>query len=143
MEAPGPEDCGQLPVGLVYRLPHAQVHPELAEQFEWVAVWLGVGHDMHGFLRWIERDLLRLTPLVQLGLTLLGLCHNGLDADIAFEFPEPVQVVGVDDFHEPRLLDSAAGMLIERVQSVGPSTVPWNTMFLRSILSDRWPSTTT
>ena len=106
LEAPGPEDCGQLPGGLVYRLPHAQVHPELAaecgtEQFEWVAVWLGVGHDMHEFLRWIERDLVRFTPLVQLGLTLLGLCHDGVDAGIVFQLPEPVQVVKLDDFHEP------------------------------------------
>ena len=39
MEAPSPEDCGHLPGGLVYRLPHAQVHPELTverdtEQFK-------------------------------------------------------------------------------------------------------------
>ena len=44
---------------------------------------------MHGFLRWIERDLVRFTPLVQLGLTLLGLCHVGADAHIVFEFPKP------------------------------------------------------
>ena len=28
MEAPGPEDGGQLPKGLTYRLPHTQVRPE-------------------------------------------------------------------------------------------------------------------
>ena len=124
MEVPGPQDCVQLPGGLVYRLPHAQVHPELAvecatEQFECVAVWLGVGHDVPGFLRWIERDLVRFTPLVQLGLTLLGLCHDGVDADIVFEFTEPVQVVSKGDFHEPRLLESAPGILVEQVPECG------------------------
>ena len=122
-----------------------QVHRELAvecdtEQFELVAVWLGVGHDMHGFLRWIERNLVRFTPLVQLGLTLLGLCHDGLDADIVFEFPEPVQIVSMDDFHEPRLLDSAPSILVEQVPEYGSKR---NTTFLRSILSYRKPSTTT
>ena len=56
-------------------------------------MWLGVGDDVDGCLRWVERDLVRFIPLVQLGLTLLGLCHDGVDADIVFERTEPVQVV--------------------------------------------------
>ena len=62
-----------------------------------------VGHDVDGFLRWIERDLVRFTPLVQLGLTLLGLCHD----------------VSIDDFHEPCLVDGAPGILIEQVPECG------------------------
>ena len=50
-----------------------------------VRMHLGVGHDMDGFLRWVERDVVRFTPLVQLGLTPLGLCHDGDDAGIVFE----------------------------------------------------------
>ena len=61
---------------------------------------VGVGHDMDGFLRWVERDLVRVAPLVQLGFTPLGLCRDGVDAGIVFELPEPVQIVSTDDFHE-------------------------------------------
>ena len=86
-------------------------------------MWLGVGHDVDGFLRWVERDLVRFTPPVQLGLTPLGLCHDGVDAGIVFELPEPVQVVSMDDFQEPCLVDSTPGILVEQVPESG-SHVP-------------------
>ena len=37
-------------------------------------------------------------PFVQLGLTPLGLCHDGVDAGIVFELLEPIQIVCVDGF---------------------------------------------
>ena len=76
---------------------------------------LGVGHDVDGFLRWVERDLVRFTPLVQLGLTPLGLCHDGVDAGIVFELPEPGQVVSIDNFHESCLVGCARGVLVEKI----------------------------
>ena len=64
-----------------------------------------MGHNVNGFLRWVERDLVRSAPLVQLGLTLLGLCHDGVDAGIVFKLLEPIQIVCVDNFHESCLVD--------------------------------------
>ena len=72
-------------------------------------MWSGVGHDVEGLLRWVARDLVRFTPPVQLGLTPLGLCHDGVDAGVVFELPEPVQVVSVGDFHESCLVELRAG----------------------------------
>ena len=43
------------------------------EQFKTVSMRLGVRHDVRRFLRWVKRDLVCSAPLVQLGLTLLGL----------------------------------------------------------------------
>ena len=63
---------------LVNHFDHGQVHPQLAikgdaEHFKGFTVRLGVGHDVHGLRRGVKRDLVRSTPLVQLGLALLGL----------------------------------------------------------------------
>ena len=76
-------------------------------------MWLGVGHDVDGFLRWVERDLLHFTPLVQLGLTLLGFSLDGDDAGIVCE-------LSMDDFHETCLVDSTLGVLVEKVPEEHP-----------------------
>ena len=78
METPGPRDGGQLPRSLADHFAHGQVHPWLAiegdaVQLKRIAVRLGVGHDVHGLHRVVERDLVRSAPNVQLGLALLGL----------------------------------------------------------------------
>ena len=49
--------------------------------------------------------------------------------------------VKVSSIQDPTVFGYASSW--NRFQSVGRRTVPWKTMFLRSILSDRWPSTTT
>ena len=49
----------------------------------------------------------------------LGLCHDGVDAGIVFELPEPVQIVGIDEFHESCLVDCASGILVEKVPKCG------------------------
>ena len=67
------------------------------EQFKGVTVLLGVGHDVRGLLRGLERDLVRSAPMVQLGLALLGLGHDGVDAGIVFELLETIQIVRVND----------------------------------------------
>ena len=80
---------------------------------------LGVGHDVHGLFRAVERDLVRSTPIAQLGLALLGLGHDGVDAGIVFELLETIQIVCVEDFHEPCLMDRAPGILVEEVPEGG------------------------
>ena len=65
---------------------------------------LGVGHDARGLLRGVERDLVCSAPIVQLGLALLGLGHDGVDAGIVFELLEPIQIVCVDDSNEACLV---------------------------------------
>ena len=69
METPGPQDGGQLPRSLTNHVAHGQFAIEGdAEQFKGVTVRLGVGHDVHGgLLRGVKRDLVRSTPIVQLG----------------------------------------------------------------------------
>ena len=63
---------------------------------------------------------LALSPIVQLGLALLGLGHDGVDAGIVFELLETSQVVCVNDFHEACLTDRARGILVEEVPEGGP-----------------------
>ena len=53
-----------------------------ADQFTGVTVLLGVEHDVHGLLRWVERYLVRSAPVVLLGLALLGLGHEGVDGSV-------------------------------------------------------------
>ena len=73
---------------------------------------LGAGHDVCGLLRWVERDLVRSAPNVQLDLALLGLGHDGVDASIVFELLETIKFVCEDDFHETCLMDCAPGKLV-------------------------------
>ena len=80
---------------------------------------LGVGHDARGLLRGVERDLVRSAPIVQLGLALLGLGHDGVDAGIVFELLEPIQIVCVDDSNEACLVDRALDILVEEVPEGG------------------------
>ena len=42
-------------------------------------MWPGMGHSVHGFLRWVKRDLVRFAPLVQpMTESTLALCSNSL-----------------------------------------------------------------
>ena len=135
MATPGHQDGGQLPGSLANHFAHGQVHPwpaieRGAEQLKRVAVRLDVRHDVHGLG---ERDLVRSARIVQLGLALLGLGHDGVDAGIVFEYLETIQIVCGDDSHEACLMGCAPGIVVERFHKVEPITVPWKTMFLRSI----------
>ena len=95
VEAPGPEDRGQFPRSLTNHVSYGQVHPEFAveadsEQFYRNSIRLGVGHDVHRFLRWVKRDLVCSAPFVQLSLTLLGFSQDGVDAGIVCELFETI-----------------------------------------------------
>ena len=92
-------------------------------------MWLDVGHTVHGFLGWVERDLIRFAPLVQLDLTLLGPCHDGVDAGIVFELIEPIQIVGVNNFHE------SCPMFPQRTSVRQPRRTVWAGKMLRGELS--------
>ena len=91
---------------------------------------------MHRFLRWVERDLVCSAPFLQLGLTLLGFCQDGDDAGTVCELFEPIQIVRVDNFLKTGLVDGRSASSQKRFQRVGPSTVPWKTMFLKTIFSE-------
>ena len=95
MEAPGPQDRGLFPRSLTNHVSYGQVHPEFAveadsEQFKRVSTRLGLGHDVHRFLRWVNRDLVCSAPFVHLGLTLLGFSQDGDDAGTVCELFHPV-----------------------------------------------------